>query len=160
LLLSNAWTNSMSTNLYIPNHGTFVIDVWNGFTRKKECYILHESHLRKALRIMNPSMIWAFSDIGIVNMLSTYLSCTRHYQNLFSIYIGKKDISDILHPYFKSIQLHENVSAKTLIALSHILQNKHILDLEDNVFNMNIMWQDYDLNEHTAQGDGLIEFSV
>jgi hypothetical protein len=145
---SNDWSKSFTKLMFISNDGYYVFKLWNACTLSHEHIILNKHHICEALGIKYPSIIWVFSEFGLVSMLSSYVQMMSRRSsdfNLFAVMINGSDASFSIHPYIRSITIPQNITPSSLILLNVYANNHNITNtsLEHDIYTI-----DYELNEH------------
>jgi len=150
-----SWPKSFTANMFLPNEkGYFIFTVWNAWDATYEHIILNRKHVCEAFSIKYPSALWAFSDIGIVYSLTSYIKMLSRQSadfHLFAVMLKGKDISEHIHPYMKSIVIPDNITPKALQLLyMSIVGDQSYDDKADIVFI------DYELHEHRYEANTYI----
>lgn len=141
------WNHHEHTTMYMPQKGFYLIRTWNREHYKTESHFLHYSFINKALGIQHISTMSIITDYGIVSRLHNFMTTAIKCGDIFSILIGKKDVTYITHEFIKSISMFDNLTANALDLLIAYLQKTPIPD-EPSVITL----EDFSLEDRTVTG--------
>ena len=147
-----AWKNrySIKNGLYelmgLPKDGYYMIVVWNNMKLSYEHYILQANLVEKALEIKNIYNLWTLHDDAIVFLLSNYISYTNiSTGKILGIALNKEDVTRILKPFMKCINLPKNIRPNVLYMLTKYL-NKEPID-KDLMVNSTCIYTNEDMDK-------------
>ena len=144
------WSNAFCTNMYLSYEGFYRIVVWNSHTLSYQSYFLSAAHMEKAINSRHLFSWWAMTDFGIVTMLTSYMSMMqvdKHY--IVGILVHGEDVTHILKPYFSSLCLRHNCTARAVCSLYHEITGMHPKKVEDE----EVIFVDCDMVEHKRMND-------
>ncbi len=141
------WNSAENSTMYMPQRGYYLIRTWNQQHYKNEAYFLHHSIITKALGIHHISTMSIVTDYGIVSRLHNHMATSVKCGDVFSILLGKQDVTYITHEFIKSISMIHNLTANALELLISYLQQTPIPQ-EPSVITL----EDFSLEERTVSG--------
>lgn len=129
--LQQSWSNHQQHEF---QSGYYLFVYWNNHTYQMERILMHTNHILKALRIQDLQDIWAFSDHGLINLLSRYLK--KHSVNsILDLFINNENVYSKLHKYLLSFQLSKNVTAR-LVHLMYQCEKEIQIDIKQEDFKV------------------------
>lgn len=144
------WSSAFCTNMYLSCEGFYRIVVWNSYTSSYQSYFLSSAHLEKAINSRHLCSWWAMTDFGIVTMLSSYMAMMQVDKSyIVGIVIHGQDVTHILKPYFPSLCLRHNCTARAVCSLYHDVVGIHPKKLDDD----EVIFVDCDMVEHKRVND-------
>ena len=148
-ILSN-WSSAFCTNMYLSYEGFYRIIVWNSSISSYQLYFLSASHLEKAINSRHLFSWWAMTDFGIVTMLSSYMAMMQVDKSyIVGMMIHGEDVTQVLKPYFPSLCLRHNCTARAVVSLYHELVGTHPKKVDDD----EVVFVDCDMVEHKRVND-------
>lgn len=154
------WTSAFPQSMLIDPEGMFMIKTWNSYEAKMEHYFLNVQHLCNALSSRSVQTLWAFSDHGLVFLLSEYMEYMKDKMggDIFDLQLpirehdntSWKDVTSELQPFIKCMQLRENATAEMIVALyRHLHPMVHLNEIK-------VRTVDFDLETRDIEGDTYI----
>jgi hypothetical protein len=102
---------------YLSPNVFYYIRVWDSDTMSLRAYFLNAAHLCCACGIRDINYLWALSDFGIADALSTYAAEHNESNDIFDISVNGKCVLQKLTPIFHSLHIPENVTFGALVLL-------------------------------------------
>ncbi len=111
----------------LPKEGYYMFVVWNSFKLSYERYVLQADLVEKALETKNVHNMWAFHDYAIVLMLSNFVSYSNiGATRIVGISLNREDVTKMLKPFMKSLNIPNNVRPNLLYMLTRYLDHDNI----------------------------------
>jgi hypothetical protein len=102
---------------YVSSSVFYYVRVWDSEKQSMQSYFLNSDHLCKACGIRDIGYLWALSDFGIADALSTYTAENNNSNELFDICVNGKYIMQYLSNISHSLHIPENVTVSAIVYL-------------------------------------------
>ena len=142
------WSNN-AANYMMVNDGYYALTVWNSNIQMKESYFLSAPNLCRAFHLKSLYSFWAYTQAGVVEILSNYLEGNRGDSgSLFAILTETSDLSadPRFRPFMKTLALCNNATPRAILLFYNWLR-------EDYTPTHKFIVYDHDLDERELELD-------